>query len=130
VAPLTAGVLAAVSDADLGEASAINDAASRVGGVVVIALVPVLLRAGTAGDLGQPLAHGYRTAMLAMAGLTLAAAAIAALFVSQGRLPVPQWTVVTPRVSGCAVRQLPRDRSNLAVASTQQPLIEQPRRRT
>ena len=31
VTPLTAGVLAAVDDSDLGEASAINDAASRVG---------------------------------------------------------------------------------------------------
>jgi hypothetical protein len=40
VAPLSAGVLAAVDDADLGEASAINDAASRVGGVVMVALVP------------------------------------------------------------------------------------------
>ena len=40
VTPLTAAVLAAVSDADLGEASAINDATSRVGGVVLIALVP------------------------------------------------------------------------------------------
>ncbi len=37
VTPLTAAVLAAVGDADLGEASAINDAASRVGGVVAIA---------------------------------------------------------------------------------------------
>ena len=42
VTPLTAAVLAAVGAADLGEASGINDAASRVGGVVVIALVPVL----------------------------------------------------------------------------------------
>ena len=43
VTPLTAAVLAAVGDADLGEASAINDAASRVGGVIAIALVPLLI---------------------------------------------------------------------------------------
>ena len=57
VAPLTAGVLAAVDDSDLGEASAINDAASRVGGVVLVALVPALLGAGSAGGLGRPLAE-------------------------------------------------------------------------
>ena len=50
VAPLTAGVLAAVDDADLGEASAINDAASRVGGVVMVALVPVLLGVGSCAE--------------------------------------------------------------------------------
>src|ERR671930_1892585 len=80
VAPLTAGVLAAVDDTDLGEASAINDAASRVGGVVLIALVPALLGTGTAG-LAQSLATGYQTAMLIMAGLSLLAALITALFV-------------------------------------------------
>ena len=45
VTPLTAAVLAAIGDADLGEASGINDAASRIGGVVVIALVPALFGA-------------------------------------------------------------------------------------
>jgi hypothetical protein len=37
VTPLTAAVLAAVGDTDLGEASGINDASSRIGGVIVIA---------------------------------------------------------------------------------------------
>ena len=60
VAPLTAGVLAAVDDSDLGEASAINDAASRVGGVVMVALVPALLGAGGAHSLGRP-ARGTTT---------------------------------------------------------------------
>ena len=51
--PLTAAVLDAVGDADLGEASAINDAASRVGGVIAVALVPLLIgiTAGAAYDL-------------------------------------------------------------------------------
>ncbi len=43
VAPLTAAVLAAVGDSDLGEASGINDAAARVGAVVAVALVPALI---------------------------------------------------------------------------------------
>jgi EmrB/QacA subfamily drug resistance transporter len=103
VAPLTAGVLAAVDDSDLGEATAINDAASRVGGVVMIALVPVLLGAGTARDLTGPLADNYPAAMLVMAILCLAAAAITVLFVTHGRVPIAQLPATTPRVSACAL---------------------------
>ena len=103
VAPLTAGVLAAVDDADLGEASAINDAASRVGGVVMVALVPALLGAGAAHSLGQPLAPHYQSAMLVMAGLSVAAAVITALFVLDGRVPAAQLPTASPRVSGCAL---------------------------
>jgi MFS-type transporter involved in bile tolerance (Atg22 family) len=55
VTPLTAAVLAAVDDADLGEGSAISDAAARVGSVVVIALLPLLIGAGAAGNLGDAL---------------------------------------------------------------------------
>ncbi|RZT28020.1 EmrB/QacA subfamily drug resistance transporter [Kribbella sp. VKM Ac-2569] len=102
VAPLTAGVLAAVDDADLGEASAINDAASRVGGVVLIALVPALLGVGGSDDLVQPLAHRYQTAMLVMAGLSVVAALITFLYVARGRPPATQLPA-TPRVHGCAV---------------------------
>jgi EmrB/QacA subfamily drug resistance transporter len=103
VAPLTAGVLAAVDDVDLGEASAINDAASRVGGVVMVALVPALLGPGNARSLGQALANSYQTAMLVMAGLSIAAAVITALFVSHGRIPASSLPAASPRVSGCAL---------------------------
>jgi EmrB/QacA subfamily drug resistance transporter len=102
VAPLTAGVLAAVDESDLGEASAINDAASRVGGVILIALVPVLLGTGSSGSLAAPIAHGYRTAMLVMAGLSVVAAVITALFVSRNDEGLPH-PPVAPRVHGCAV---------------------------
>jgi hypothetical protein len=87
-------VLAAVDDSDLGEASAVNDAAARVGSVVVIALVPLLLGAGAANSLADGLAHGYQPAMLAMAVLAAAAAVIAAIFVSDQRAAAP---VKTPR---------------------------------
>jgi Na+/melibiose symporter-like transporter len=103
VAPLTAGVLAAVDDADLGEASAINDAASRVGGVVMVALVPVLLGVGSAHSLGQPLARNYQSAMLVMAGLSVAAAIITVLFVSRSRVPASQLPAASPRVAACAL---------------------------
>ena len=102
VAPLTAGVLAAVDDADLGEASAINDAASRVGGVVLIALVPALLGVGGSDDLVQPLGHRYQTAMLVMAALSVVAAVITLGYVARGRPPATQLPA-TPRVHGCAV---------------------------
>ncbi|HVI37951.1 MAG TPA: DHA2 family efflux MFS transporter permease subunit [Gaiellales bacterium] len=102
VTPLTAGVLAAVDDADLGEASAINDAASRVGGVVLIALVPALLGVGASNDLTTPLANNFRTAMLVMAAVSVVAAVITMLFVAHGR-PAAMNVPAIPRVHGCAV---------------------------
>ena len=97
------GVLAAVDDADLGQASAINDAASRVGGVVMVALVPALLGAGDAHSLAAPLAAHYGTAMLVMAALSVAAAVITAVFVTRSLPATARHPVVTPRVHGCAV---------------------------
>lgn len=102
VAPLTAGVLAAVDDADLGEASAINDAASRVGGVVLVALVPALLGAGAAPDLTAPLAASYRSAVLVLAGLTVVAAVLTAVFVPSRRA-AGEHVPPAPRVHACAV---------------------------
>ena len=101
MAPLTAGVLAAVDDGDLGEASGINDAASRIGGVVVIALVPVLLGAGRSTSLAHPLAANYQSAMLVMAGLSVLAALITAVFVPAGR-NLAKLPASDPRVHGCA----------------------------
>src|SRR5205085_11531181 len=84
VTPLTAAVLGAVDDTDLGEASAINDAAARVGSVVVIARIPLLIGAGAA-SLADAIGSGYRPAMIAMAALSGISAVIAALFVSDQR---------------------------------------------
>jgi EmrB/QacA subfamily drug resistance transporter len=82
VTPLTAAVLAAVADSDLGEASAVNDDASRVGAAIAIALVPLLIGATHGKTLPQALGSGFETAMLAVAGLTAAAALVTALFVT------------------------------------------------
>jgi hypothetical protein len=54
VTPLTAAVLAAVGNAELSEASAINDAAG-IGGVIVIALVQALTGAAGANSLTHAL---------------------------------------------------------------------------
>ncbi len=93
VSPLTSGVLASVSDDDLGEASAVNDAAARVGALLMVALVPVLVGVGR-GELGPALVDGFRPAMLALGCLALAGAVVAGLFVTDGttggpRMPVP-----------------------------------------
>jgi EmrB/QacA subfamily drug resistance transporter len=95
VTPLTSAVLATVDDADLGEASGINDAAARVGGVIAIALVPLLIGAGVATTLGEALVHGYQPAMLAMAALAALAALVAAVFVSDQRAAAPVRTPVS-----------------------------------
>jgi peptidoglycan/LPS O-acetylase OafA/YrhL len=102
VAPLTAGVLAAVDEGDLGEAAAINDAASRIGGVVLIALVPVLLGAGGATGLAEPLARNYQSAMLVLAAVTAVAGLITAVFVPSRRV-TPAHLPPAPRVASCAV---------------------------
>ncbi len=101
MAPLTAAVLAAVSDEDLGEASAVNDAASRIGALLLVALVPVLIGVG-GGDLGPALADGYQPAMLVMSGLTLAAAVVAALFVSDRPTQAPLMPSAPP-IHSCAL---------------------------
>jgi EmrB/QacA subfamily drug resistance transporter len=99
VTPLTAGVLAAVGDADLGEASAINDAAARVGGVVAVALVPLLVGVGSGTSLALALGDGYGSAMEIIGGLCAAAAAVTWIYVSDELADAP--AIVAPD-RGCA----------------------------
>jgi hypothetical protein len=103
VTPLTAAVLAAVDDADLGEASAINDASARVGALIAIGLLPVLLGTGAGADLQGALDDGYRRAMIAIALVSLAAALVAAIFVSDGPpADAPRLAAPAPH-HGCAL---------------------------
>jgi len=107
VTPLTASVLAAVSDADLGEASAINDGASRVGALLITALVPVLIGSAGGGGLAPAIEHGYQFAMVVMGVITVASAVIAGVFVSNARTGVPAMTP-GPRVHACALPAVDR----------------------
>jgi Na+/melibiose symporter-like transporter len=102
VTPLTAAVLAAVNDTDLGEASAINDAAARVGAVIVIALVPLLIGATGNTSLGAALLHGYQPGMIVMGAICVVAALVSGLFVSDDRTAAPS-VVPAPLVHGCAL---------------------------
>ena len=101
VTPLTAAVLAAAPDVDQGEASGINDASARVGGLLVIALVPVLIGAVGGGTLAGALGSGFEPAMLVMAGLCGIAALISAVFVSDAR------SRTAPRTSAASERSSP-----------------------
>ena len=102
VTPLTAAVLAAVSDGDLGEASAISDVASRLGGALLTALVPVLVGVQAGRGLADALADGYRPAMLVLAGLCVVAALISAVAVRDSRGVVPAFAPPAP-FHGCAL---------------------------
>jgi EmrB/QacA subfamily drug resistance transporter len=102
VTPLTAAVLAAVGDADLGEASGVNDASSRIGGVIVIALVPVLIGATGGRGYARALTTGYLPAMIVMGALCVAAAVVTALFVSDARAGADRCVARSPE-AGCAI---------------------------
>ncbi|MGH3681823.1 MAG: MFS transporter, partial [Natronosporangium sp.] len=82
VAPLTATVLAGVPERHSGIASAVNNAISRGGGLLAVAVLPVA--AGITGGAYQDpvrLADGFRVAMLICAGMLIAGALLAAVLV-------------------------------------------------
>ena len=116
VTPLTAAVLAAVTDTDLGEASAISDVASRLGGAVMTALVPVLIGVHAGQSLGGALQSGYRPAMIVLTGLCLLAAAISVVFVRDGRTAPSRFAPPAP-YHGCSLPDPCSDHRSLTTTS-------------
>jgi EmrB/QacA subfamily drug resistance transporter len=86
VAPLTSSALAAADQRYVGVASAINNAASRVGQSFAIALLPVLAGMSSSASLSGPeFQAGYPRAMHIAAALCAASAVVALVFVNKKR---------------------------------------------
>lgn len=82
VAPLTAAVLGAVPDEQVGIASGVNNATARLAGLLATAAIPLAAGLGGLEDLAGPaFAAGYTRAMRIAAGLCAAGAAVAFLTV-------------------------------------------------
>ena len=90
VPPLLTTVMGAADADDVGAASGVNNAISRVGNLFAIAVLGVVVATAGGGALPAP-AHpeGFRNAMLAAAVMALAAALVAILLPPRSAVTAP-----------------------------------------
>ncbi|GAA1439787.1 MFS transporter [Nocardiopsis tropica] len=108
VAPLTATVLASVSERHAGLASGVNNTFARAAQLIGVAAVPVLAGIGGSGSQGSgsgaasaEIAQGFGPAMLILAGLCVLAS-LCALALPRGRMPEAAERGATAEGAGAA----------------------------
>ena len=118
VTPLTTTVLAAVTEEHVGLASGVNNAVARTGGLLVIAVLPVLTGLGPGGfEVAGVLEPAFEMAMVVCAALLALAGLLGAVVVPASRPalePGPQETVLEEQVT-CARRHCAVDVPPVAV---------------
>ena len=104
VPPLTAAVLAATDERDIGVGAAVNNAVARTAGLLATALLPGLVGAGT-DTSSAGFVDSYQRALLVVAALCVGGAAIAAATI--GRC-VGTYTAQSPSpLAGCSQVSVP-----------------------
>ena len=118
VAPVTATVLAAADDRYSGIASGVNNAVARVGGLIAVAVLPLI--AGITGERfyhSATMTHGFHVAMIVSAAVAIAGGVIAWLTINndvlssepegRGEQPIAVPTDYSCAVSGPPWREPP-----------------------
>jgi hypothetical protein len=107
VAPLTATAMGAAPAEHSGVASAVNNVVARAGGLLAVAVLPLLAGLTGAAALGSAtLAAGFRTAMV-ISGLTCAAGGVLAALTIRNPARLRSATPAAPVTAVAAVEKEP-----------------------